>query len=269
MNLQPITLTALAPSHTARTLDEKIVAALEASLAEIGLLQPIVAREETRMMGGIPTSGFRIVAGHHRAEAARRLGWETITANLLDESAGSLNAELVEIDENLCRSELSPAQRAIAIKRRKQIWEALHPTDQVEQIVPPEIGYKKPPPQSQAFAAETAAISGQSKQDINRHLSRAEALGDDLAAVAGTSLDKGVELDALKTLHETERKRLIALAKSGELVSARAPASRIHLLIEYFDVQDGACSLALSIIRRDKSLAYALLTELQSQLGKE
>ncbi len=263
MNLQPITLTALAPSHTARTLDEKTVAALEASLAEIGLLQPIVAREETRMMGGIPTSGFRIVAGHHRAEAARRLGWETITANLLDESAGSLNAELVEIDENLCRSELSPAQRAIAIKRRKQIWEALHPEGVSEQIVP------KPNGRPTEFASETAAISGQSKQDINRHLSRAEALGDDLSAVAGTSLDKGVELDALKTLPEPERKQLIARAQSGEPVSARAPAARISLSIEYFDVQDGACSLALSIIRRDKSLAYALLTELQSQLGKE
>jgi hypothetical protein len=40
--------------------------------------------------------------------------------------------------------------RAIAIKRRKQIWEALHPAEQVGQIVPPEIGYKKPPPQRRA-----------------------------------------------------------------------------------------------------------------------
>jgi hypothetical protein len=62
------------------------------------------------------------------------------------------------------------------------------------------------------FAAETAAISGQSKQDINRHLSRAEVLGDDLQAVAGTSLDKGVELDALKTLPAPERKQLIERA---------------------------------------------------------
>jgi hypothetical protein len=55
----------------------------------------------------------------------------------------------------------------------------------VGQFVPPEIGYRKPPPQSQAFAAETAAVSGETKRDINRHLSRAAALGDDLQAVAG------------------------------------------------------------------------------------
>jgi len=38
------------------------------------------------------------------------------------------------------------------------------------------------------------------KQSINQHLARAEALGDDLDKVAGTSLDKGVELDALKAM---------------------------------------------------------------------
>ena len=35
------------------------------------------------------------------------------------------------------------------------------------------------------------------KQAINQHIARAEALGDDLPRVTGTSLDKGVEMDAL------------------------------------------------------------------------
>lgn len=35
------------------------------------------------------------------------------------------------------------------------------------------------------------------KQAINQHVARADALGDDLGRVAGTSLDKGVELDAM------------------------------------------------------------------------
>lgn len=71
---------------------------------------------------------------------------------------------------------------------------ALHPAEiQVGKIRPPEIGYGKPPPQEQGFAAETAAVSGESKRDVNRHLARAEALGDDLPRVTGTSLDKGAE----------------------------------------------------------------------------
>lgn len=44
----------------------------------------------------------------------------------------------------------------------------------------------------QEFAADTAIASGESKAQVNRHLARAEALGDDLDAVAGTSLDHGV-----------------------------------------------------------------------------
>lgn len=49
------------------------------------------------------------------------------------------------------------------------------------------------------FAAETAALTGQSKQEINRQLAVGKAIGEDLQRVVGTSLDKGVELDALGT----------------------------------------------------------------------
>ena len=70
--------------------------------------------------------------------------------------------------------------------RRKEIWEALHPNSGTNC---PTI--QRGPGMPQQFAAETAAVSGETKRDINRHLSRAEALGDDLLKVAGTSLDKG------------------------------------------------------------------------------
>ena len=124
---------------------------------------------------------------------SRRAAKASHTAIELGDEVSFLEKELIEIDENLCRAELTPAQRAAAIKRRKEIWEALHPGEgeQVEQIVPPVDVRKHGHAQAQAFAAETAAISGQSKRDINHHLSRAEALGDDLLKVAGTSLDKG------------------------------------------------------------------------------
>ena len=46
------------------------------------------------------------------------------------------------------------------------------------------------------------------------------ALGDDLDRIIGTSLDKGVELDALIKLSEPDRKELIGRAQSGGKVSA-------------------------------------------------
>jgi hypothetical protein len=54
-------------------------------------------------------------------------------------------------------------------------------------------------------------------------LARAEKLGDDIHKIAGTSLDKGVEMDALIKLPEPERAALIDRASKGENVSARPP----------------------------------------------
>ncbi|QXL83266.1 hypothetical protein [Comamonas sp. NLF-1-9] len=114
----------------------------------------------------------------------------------------------------------SARQRAQAIKRRRQIWEALHPGEEMGGTTCPThqpadaLGRKKSPQQTQSFAADTAAVSGESKRDINRHLARADALGDDLRRIAGTSLDKGVELDALAKLPEPERAALIERAQA-------------------------------------------------------
>ena len=44
----------------------------------------------------------------------------------------------------------------------------------------------------------------------------------DIGRVSGTSLDKGVELDALAKMAEPEREALISKAQSGETVSARS-----------------------------------------------
>ena len=137
-------------------------------------------------------------------------------------------------------------QRTKYTARRKQIWEAMNPTpkdvvrfgvgdgpiadgdEQVGQLVPPVAKHGRT--QDKGFAAETAAITGESKRDVNRHLARAEALGDDLDKVTGTSLDKGVELDALKAMPPEQRAPLIERAQAGECVSARdtsKPASPI------------------------------------------
>ncbi|MFA5386774.1 MAG: ParB N-terminal domain-containing protein [Candidatus Paceibacterota bacterium] len=221
MKIQKVELKRLTSSAQPRPLITDAVDRLASSIREVGLIQPITVQPCSMMIGGLSDHGFQIVAGHHRVAACRALGWEEIDA-LVVEPEEHLQAELMEIDENLCRAELTATQRTAHIKRRKQIWEALHPVEiQVGQLVPPEIGYGKPPPQSKAFAADTAKVTGESKRDVNRHLARAEALGDDLGRIVGTSLDKGVELDALAKLPEPERKELIDRAEAGEKVSAR------------------------------------------------
>ena len=88
---------------------------------------------------------------------------------------------------------------------------------QVAQATPPVIGYALPPPQTQGFAAATAEATGQSKATTNRAIARADALGDEaLTKVANTSLDGGVELDALAKMDAPERAVLVKRAAAGE-----------------------------------------------------
>lgn len=94
-------------------------------------------------------------------------------------------------------------QRAHYSKRRKEIWEALHPEPSVDygredggetetevaQVAPPQfagqLGGARP--QTKGFAAATAEVTGESKAQINRNVARAEAIGDDLLRLTGTS----------------------------------------------------------------------------------
>lgn len=188
------------------------VNSLAESMGATGLINPVILKASVIFDGAIMTDGFKVIAGNHRVSAARALGWTEIEAFLHD--GEELQAELTEIDENLQRAELSPAQRAAAISRRKEIWEALHPeTDRISVS----LGGRG----NTQFAGDTQKVTGEDRRRTNEHLSRAEALGPDLHAVVGTSLDKGVELDALKELPAEERKELIQRAQAGEQVSAR------------------------------------------------
>lgn len=248
MRHQRVDLLKLVASEQPRPLVTEAVDKLANSIRDVGLIQPITVKQRTVLSGGLSVPGYQIVAGHHRVAACRALGWTEINAIVI-EAGEHLQAELIEIDENLCRSELTNSQRAKAVKRRKEIWEALHPVrqrfdsvfdalgtvegpmteaderEQVESLVPPVA--KHGHAQEKSFAAATADASGMTKQAINRHLARAEALGDDLDKVTGTSLDKGVELDALKAMTQEQRAPLIERAQAGEKVSARpAPAQQ-------------------------------------------
>lgn len=193
-----------------RSLNEDACARLMASMKEIGLKQPISIRiVDLMVIDGQEVEGAPVlVAGRHRLEAARRLGWSHIECFEVDDDA--LQAELWEIDENLIRAELSAAQWAEHLARRKEIWGLINASG-------------TNCPTKRKFASETAERTGGTKKDINRHIARAEKLGPDIRLVAGTSLDKGVELDALAKMSAEERAPIIARAVAGEHVRARRP----------------------------------------------
>ena len=84
------------------------------SMRELGLLTAITL-----------DSTYTLIAGLHRLEAAKLLGWKSIECIVLDLSG--LQAELAEIDENIIRRNIHSLDYGDLLLRRKQIYEALHP----------------------------------------------------------------------------------------------------------------------------------------------
>jgi ParB family chromosome partitioning protein len=143
------------------------VGELATSIREVGLLSPIIL-----------TSTMQLVAGQHRLEACRSLGWSAIPARVV--TVDALRRELIEIDENVARVELSALERAEALARRRDIYHALHPEVRpVRERGGPGRGAKK----SSAivalvrpFAKDAAARAGISTRTVWRSVQIAELL---------------------------------------------------------------------------------------------
>ena len=88
--------------------------ALADSIACIGLINPITV-----------TQDFKLIAGLHRLEACRSIGWMEIPAVVL--SLNEIDTQLTEIDENLIRNELNALERGEQLKKRKDLYEAKFP----------------------------------------------------------------------------------------------------------------------------------------------
>lgn len=213
MEVQSIRIEHVETVERHRALDNSACDRLAASMDEIGLRQPITIRiVDMMVIDGQETEGVPVlVAGRHRLEAARKLGWTHIDCIEVDDD--QLRAELWEIDENLVRAELSPAQQAEHLSRRKDIWEAIQNSATI---------CRENRGRPEGFASETAKAAGIDKRTVQRDVARADALGPDLRLIAGTSLDSGVEMDALARMDTQERAPLIERALAGERVTARA-----------------------------------------------
>jgi len=213
------------PPDRLRQLRSEVVDQLVDSIREQGLLHPIIVKPRSET--GI---GFILVAGWHRLEAVRKLGLDAIRA----EVRTGLNADaalLAEIDENLVRAGLSPAEEAIHIGARKTLYEKLHPETKHGAAPGAGKGHGKTAvrkePNLGSFQTDAAKQTGKSRTAIARSGTRAKRIATPvLTSVIGTSLDKGEELDALTKLPAEQQEDLANRAAAGEKVSARGEAKK-------------------------------------------
>jgi ParB family chromosome partitioning protein len=104
----PVGAIAPNPQQPRRYFDEEALGSLTASVAELGVLQPILVRE-------LPNEQYELIAGERRWRAAKRAGLPTVPVVVRDaDQVHSLEQALVE---NLHREDLNALEEAAAYQQ--------------------------------------------------------------------------------------------------------------------------------------------------------
>lgn len=223
-----------------RPIDERHVAVLQVSMGEHGLIQRIGVTDE-----------LILVHGAHRLEAARRLGWPTIQAEVIE--GDTLRLRRLEIDENISKP-LRAAERARMLAELKAMRLADNPS-RARGGRRPDAGAPKPEvttpgsskrnrqraagrsdnqtdnlsddvsdstaeQETPSFAEEMAAKTGKSPRTIEREIAVGERLTEEaLDVVRGTAVEDNAAALA-RIAGDSTPEGQVALAR-GELAASR------------------------------------------------
>ncbi len=97
------------PDHPFRVRDDETMAETVESIAQHGVLVPVLARPR-------PLGGYEIVSGHRRVHACRKAGLEQVPV-LIREMTDD-EAVLIMVDSNLQREQILPSEKAFAYKMK-------------------------------------------------------------------------------------------------------------------------------------------------------
>lgn len=140
---------------------------LSESIAEVGMMNPITVDTD-----------YTLVAGLHRLEAAKLLGWTEVECTVC--GLDRLHAELAEIDENVIRTGLSDLELSELLARRKKIYETLHPATIARNLPGHASNYEsssdKLAGEEKPFSRDTAEKMGVSPRTVERHVQIGENL---------------------------------------------------------------------------------------------
>ena len=169
-----------------RDTQQRNVEELARSIAAVGLMNPVTVTQDNTL-----------IAGLHRLEAAKLLGWTEIECTVSD--ADGLQAELAEIDENFVRAGLSHRELGDLLLRRKELYEAIHPeTRQGQRNGQTAKNDNLTVLAAKPFSEDTADKLGISKRTVERLVQTAANLTPEAKKTIRDAGDKITKRDALK-----------------------------------------------------------------------
>ena len=218
--VQQIPIDALHPftNHPFKVLDDAAMTRTVESIAQYGVLAPLIARPR-------PEGGYEIISGHRRQYAAKLAGLDTlpvIVRNMDDDAA-----VLLMVDSNLQRENILPSERAFAYKMK---LEALKNQGARSDLTCGQIGHKLNGAKARDIVADESGDNARNVQRFIRLTNLVPELLDMVdekkiafnPAVELSYLDTNQQRDFLEAMNDTQNapslsqaQRLKKLAQEG------------------------------------------------------
>lgn len=218
--IQQLTLTELHPfpNHPFKVLDDEAMQRTVESIAQYGVLAPLIARSR-------PEGGYEILSGHRRQYAAKLAGLETLPVIVrnMDDNA----AVVLMVDSNLQREHILPSERAFAYKMK---LEALKNQGARSDLTSDQPGQKL------WSVEQVASDAGESKTQIQRYIRLTHLIPELLELVdqKKISFNPAVELSYLT---EPEQRDFLEAMQDTQNAPSLSQAQRIKKLS-----QESQCS---------------------------
>ena len=223
--VQQIPIDALHPftNHPFKVLDDEAMTRTVESIAQYGVLAPLIARPRP------DGDGYEIISGHRRQYAAKLAGLDTLPVIVRQMSDDA--AVILMVDSNLQRENILPSERAFAYKMK---LEALKNQGARSDLTSSQIGTKL------RADEKVAQDSGESRNQIQRFIRLTNLVPELLdmvdekkisfnPAVELSYLDEGQQRAFLEAMNDTQNapslsqaQQLKKMAQQGEFSYEKA-----------------------------------------------
>lgn len=212
-SVEPVGVDGIVVGNRLRSLNDAAVETLRASIARIGLRSPITIRVDRTFdnHGNAVDETPILIAGAHRLEAAKRLGWDFIDAYVFE--GDERDARMWEIAENLHRADLT------ALERAEQVAEWVRLAEERAQQVSPQVVAKPQGGRPQGGVRAAAREIGVGREEARR-AEKIDSLAPEAkeaAIAAGLDKNQSALLDAAKAeTPDAQVARIVEIQKRKE-----------------------------------------------------